>query len=81
MVMITDATPGAVIIYTTDGATPGRSSAVYSSASPIMVTSSQTIKALAVAPSYTTSPEGVAIYNITPYRQDHWPRISLNPLK
>jgi hypothetical protein len=56
MVMITDATPGAVIYYTTDGATPDRSSAGYSSASPIMVTSSQTIKALAVAPSYTTRP-------------------------
>ena len=66
MVMITDATPGAVIYYTTNGTTPSRSSAVYSSASPIMVTSSQTIKALAVAPSYATSPEGVAIYTITP---------------
>jgi hypothetical protein len=66
MVMITDATPGAVIYYTTNGTTPSRSSAVYSSASPIMVTSSQTIKALAVAPSYATSPEGVARYTITP---------------
>jgi hypothetical protein len=66
MVMITDATPGAVIYYTTNGTTPSRSSAVYSSASPIMVTSSQTIKALAVAPAYATSPEAVARYTIGP---------------
>ena len=66
MVMITDATPGAIIYYTTNGMTPSRSSAVYSSASPIMVTSSQTIKALAVATGYATSPEAVARYAITP---------------
>jgi Bacterial Ig-like domain (group 3)/Chitobiase/beta-hexosaminidase C-terminal domain len=81
MVMITDATPGAVIYYTTNGTTPSRSSAVYSSGSPIMATSSQTIKALAVATGYSTSPEAVCVYNITPSRADHWPRISLNPLK
>jgi hypothetical protein len=66
MVMITDATPGAVIYYTTNGTTPSRSSAVYSSATPIMVKSSQTIKALAVAPAYATSPEAVARYTIGP---------------
>ena len=66
MVMITDATPGAIIYYTTNGMTPSRSSAVYSSASPIMVTSSQTIKALAVATGYSTSPEAVARFAITP---------------
>jgi hypothetical protein len=64
-VTITDTTPGATIYYTTDGSNPNRSSAVFSG-TPITVNSSQTIKALAVAPSYAASPEGVAIYNIIP---------------
>jgi len=66
MVTITDTTPGATIYYTTDGTTPGRSSPVFNPMSPITVSSSQIIKALAVAPGHTTSPEGVASYTIGP---------------
>ncbi len=65
-VSITDATPGAVIYYTTDGTTPGRSSPTLSPGGSITVSSSETIKALAVATGYTTSPEGVATYVIAP---------------
>ena len=56
-VMIADATPGTVIYYTTDGTTPSRSSPTYSG-TPITVSITQTIKALAVAPGYVTSPRG-----------------------
>ena len=66
MVTITSTTPGAIIYYTTDGTTPSWHSSVFNSASPISVISSQTIKALATAPGYTTSPEGVSILTITP---------------
>jgi len=66
MVTITDTTPGAIIYYTTNGTTPSRSSLIFNPASPITVNSSQTIKALAIAPGYTTSPEGVASYTIGP---------------
>jgi sugar lactone lactonase YvrE len=62
MVSITDATPNATIYYTTDGTTPNRSSPIYSG--PITISSSKTIKALAVATNYLTSPEGVASYTI-----------------
>jgi len=49
MVTITDATPGAIIYYTTDGTTPGSSSSVYSSDSPIAVSCTQSVKAIAIA--------------------------------
>ena len=64
-VTITDV-PGAVIYYTTDGTTPNRSSSVFNIGSPITVTSTEIIKALAVMPGDSTSPEAVAIYTITP---------------
>ncbi len=63
-VTITDATVGATIYYTTDGSVPSRSSPIFSSTHPITVSSTETIKALAVAPGHTTSGEGVATYTI-----------------
>lgn len=63
-VTITDATVGATIYYTTDGSLPSRSSAIFSSTHSITVSSTKTIKALAVAPGYTTSGEGAATYTI-----------------
>ncbi len=65
-VMITDATPGAVILYTTDGTTPSRTSPMYTNTNPISVTSTEVIKALAFVPGYLTSPEGAAKYTIIP---------------
>src|SRR2546430_12551242 len=52
-VTLTDSTPGATIYYTTDGSTPTTASAAYTG--PITVTTTQTIKAIAVASGYTTS--------------------------
>jgi hypothetical protein len=61
-VTISDTTPGATIYYTTNGATPTTSSSVYSS--PIPLTASTTIKAIAVAPSYSQSAVASATYTI-----------------
>ena len=61
-VTITDSTAGATIYYTTDGTTPTTSSTVYSQ--PIIVQTSETLKAMAVAPGYLSSRVASASYNI-----------------
>ena len=55
-------TPGATITYTTDGSEPSSSSATYSS--PIIVTSSSTIKAKAFISRMTDSDTASATYTI-----------------
>jgi N-acetylneuraminic acid mutarotase len=63
-VTIADVTPGAIIYYTTDGVTtPTASSAVYNG--PISVSSTQTVKAVALAPGGTISPVQSSAYTIT----------------
>ena len=54
-VTITDAVPGATIYYTTNGSTPAYYSAVYSSANPIVISSTETITAIASANGYIQS--------------------------
>ncbi len=61
-VTISDATSGATIYYTADGTTPTTSSSVYGS--PITVSSSGVLKAIAVASGSPTSNVGVATYLI-----------------
>ena len=61
-VTISDGTSGATIYYTTNGSTPTTSSSVYSS--PISVSASETVKAIATASGYTQSPVGSAAYTI-----------------
>jgi Chitobiase/beta-hexosaminidase C-terminal domain len=61
-VSISDSTSGATIHYTTDGSTPTTSSAVYSSA--ITVSTSTTLKALAVASGLSQSAVASAAYVI-----------------
>jgi hypothetical protein len=53
-VTITDATKGAMIYYTTDGSTPTKTSQLYSA--PIALSSTTTLKAMAIAPSSAQSP-------------------------
>jgi hypothetical protein len=63
-VTISDTTPGAAIYYTTNGTTPTTGSAVYSSSSPIAVSSSETIEAIAAATGYSNSAVASAAYII-----------------
>jgi len=61
-VTLSDSTIGATIYYTTNGTTPSISSTVYTG--PISVSSSETIKAIAIANGYTNSSVASAAYTI-----------------
>jgi hypothetical protein len=61
-VTLSDTTPGASIYYTTNGTTPTTSSTLYTS--PITVSASTTIKAIAVASGYINSSVASATYTI-----------------
>jgi hypothetical protein len=62
-VSLADTTPGAVMHYTMDGSTPTTASATY--AASITVSSTTTVKAIAVASGYTTSAVSSATYTIS----------------
>ena len=61
-VQISDATPGATIYYTTNGAAPTPASTVYKSA--VSITATGYLQAIAVADGYATSPIASALYSI-----------------
>jgi len=63
-VAISDGTSGAVIYYTTNGTAPTSASSIYSS--PITVSSTTTLKAIAVYPGGPASAIDSATYTITP---------------
>jgi hypothetical protein len=62
LVALTDPIAGAVIYYTVNGSIPTTSSTKYTT--PILVTASETIQAIAIAPDYSTSSVATAAYNI-----------------
>ena len=64
-VTLSDTTAGASIHYTIDGTTPTANSARYNSGAPILVGSSMTIKALAVASGYANSQVASGLYVIS----------------
>jgi len=61
-VAIFDATPGAAIYYTTDGSNPTAASTLYTA--PISVSSTSTLKAVAITPGYSDSPAATATYTL-----------------
>jgi hypothetical protein len=62
-VSISDSTPGATIYYTTDGSNPTQSSPVYTS--PLTISVTTVVKAMASAPLLVDSDIASAVYTIT----------------
>ena len=63
-IAIGDRVPGAVVHFTMDGTTPTPASRIYSG--PILVSATETLKALAVASGYAKSPMASASFTISP---------------
>ena len=63
-VHLSDTTAGATIYYTTNGTTPTTSSAVYNNATPIQVTATTTIMAMATAPGFVNSAVASGTYSV-----------------
>jgi hypothetical protein len=62
-VTISDSTPASTIYYTTNGSTPTTGSTVYTT--PLIVSTTQTVKAIAAASGFTNSAVGSALYTIS----------------
>jgi Fn3 associated len=62
-ITITSASPGVNIYYTLDGSTPSSSSALYTG--PFVISTSLTVKAIAIFTGYTNSSVASAAYTVT----------------
>ena len=63
-VTLSDATTGAAIYYTPNGTMPTTASTLYSASTPIAVSSTTTINAIAIASGYLNSPAATGTYTI-----------------
>jgi hypothetical protein len=64
-VTLSDSTPGATIYYTTNGTPPSTSSSAYAG-TPLSISSTETVEAIAVASGYNNSAVASGTYTITP---------------
>jgi glucosylceramidase len=64
-VSLSDTTAGASIHYTTDGSTPSATSTLFNPASPIAVSATTTINAIAIATGYVNSAIATGTYTLT----------------
>ena len=64
-VTMTDTVPGATIYYTTNGSIPTSGSAVYSSSNPLVISSNETVTAIASPNGYLQSGPASATYTST----------------
>jgi hypothetical protein len=64
-VKLSDSTSQALIYYTTNGATPTTSSSLYTAGTPIEISSTTTVKAIAVASGYTSSAVTTGTFTIS----------------
>lgn len=60
---LSDATPGTMIYYTTDGTNPTSASPVYSA--PLTISGTETVAAIAVASNEAVSPLTIGVYTLT----------------
>jgi hypothetical protein len=63
MITLLDTTPSASIYYTLDGSDPSTSSTLFTHG--FVISSTTTVKAIAIASGYTSSPIATAVYQIT----------------
>ena len=64
-VTLSDSTPAALIYYTLNGTTPTTSSSLYSPGTPLQISSTTTVEAIAVASGYSNSAVTSGTYTIT----------------
>jgi hypothetical protein len=64
-VTLSDTTPGAIIYYTTNGTVPTTASAQYTAGTPLQISATTTIQAMAVASGYTNSSVSSGTYTIS----------------
>jgi hypothetical protein len=75
LLTLTDSTPGAAIHYTTNGSSPTASSTLYTG--PISISSTETIKAAAIASGYSLSAVSSKSYVYVPFALAAAPAFSL----